>query len=129
VNLEVRIDKWLWAVRLYKTRAQAAEACRGGHVEISGQAAKPARGVKLGDIIAAKTGIITRTVKVTALLDKRVAAKLVKDYLEDLTPASEFKKLEEQRAASISGPIKGFGRPTKKARRALDVFLRGKEDN
>jgi ribosome-associated heat shock protein Hsp15 len=126
-NLEVRIDKWLWAVRIYKTRAQAAEACRSGHVEVAGQKAKPARLVKLFDVIAAKTGIITRTHKVIALVDKRVSAKLVKDYLEDLTPASEYKRLEEQRAANVAAPIKGFGRPTKKARRALDVFLRGEE--
>src|SRR4051794_32617451 len=91
----VRIDKWLWAVRLYKTRSLAMAACRNGQVRIGGQPVKPAREVKLNDIIEAKTGDITRTVKVIALLERRVSAQVAKEHAEDLTPASEYEKRKE----------------------------------
>jgi ribosome-associated heat shock protein Hsp15 len=120
---EVRIDKFLWAVRLYKTRTAAAEACRGGHVVIDQQNAKPARPVRVGDVIRARTGLLMRTVKVTGLADRRVGPKLVGNFLEDQTPASEYLKAEEARAAA--GPVrpKGLGRPTKKDRRELERML------
>lgn len=116
---EIRIDKWLWSVRVYKTRTLAADACRGGHVEIAGHKVKPSRNVKAGEIIAARAGVIMRRLKVIGAPPGRVGAKLVKNFAEDLTPASEYAKLQEQRAA-VPTPFKGFGRPTKKARRMLE---------
>ena len=116
----VRIDKWLWAVRLYKTRSLAAAACSAGRVLIGGQRVKPSRAVRLGDVIVAVTGDINRTVKVVTILDQRVAAKLVPNYLEDLTPASEFQKPREPSFHTVPLRPKGSGRPTKKERRQWD---------
>jgi len=121
---EVRIDKWLWAVRLYKTRTQAAEACRGGHVRIGDQHVKASRMVRVSELISARTGDITRTVKVTALLDHRVGPKLVANFLEDLTPASEYlRALKEKEQYVVPNRPKGSGRPTKKERRQLEEIL------
>src|SRR3954447_2279826 len=116
----VRIDKWLWSVRIYKTRSLATVACRGGHVTIAGQPVKPSREVKINEIIIAKTEEITRTVKVLALLDKRVGAQVVKNFAEDLTPASEYQKKKESVLEPIFFRPKGSGRPTKKDRRDLE---------
>jgi ribosome-associated heat shock protein Hsp15 len=119
----VRIDKWLWAVRLYKSRSLATEACNAGHVKISGLSVKPSREVRVGDAITALTGRIHRTVKVLALLEQRVGAKLVSQFLEDLTLPEEYARA---RAEALQAPIhfpKGFGRPTKKQRRQLERFL------
>lgn len=121
----VRIDKWLWAVRLYKTRTLAAEACRAGHVQISGQHVKPAHGLKVGEVISAKVGVIIKTVKVAGLIDRRVGAKVAKDYLEDQTPESEYAKLKDPALQPPVWPVKGWGRPTKKNRRALDQLFGG----
>jgi ribosome-associated heat shock protein Hsp15 len=119
----VRIDKWLWAVRLYKSRSLATEACNAGHVKISGLSVKPSREVRVGDAITALTGRIHRTVKVLALLEQRVGAKLVSQFLEDLTSAEEYARARsEAQQAPIHFP-KGFGRPTKKQRRQLERFL------
>lgn len=116
----VRIDKWLWAVRLYKTRTLAATACRNGRVTVGGQIVKPSREVKINDLILAQTGDITRTVKVIALLEQRVGAPTVKDFAEDLTPASEYNKPREKVLEPLFYRPKGAGRPTKKDRRALN---------
>ena len=119
----VRIDKWLWAVRLYKSRSVATEACAAGHVKIGGQNVKPAREIHPGEIIGAMTGRLQRTVKVLALLDRRVGAKLVRDYLEDLTPAEEYARVREE---AVRQPVvypRGLGRPTKKQRRLLQQFF------
>jgi ribosome-associated heat shock protein Hsp15 len=116
----VRFDKWLWAVRLYKTRAQAAEACRHGQVTIEGQPVKASRDVKIGETIQARASEITRTVKVLQLLNHRIGADLVKDYAEDHTPVAEYEKRRE--AKPLFSRPKGAGRPTKKDRRALDKF-------
>jgi ribosome-associated heat shock protein Hsp15 len=92
----VRLDKWLWAARLFKTRSAAAAACTGGKVLVNGNPAKPARPVRENDTIVAKTGEITRTVKVLKAIDKRVGAALVPELLDDLTPASEYEKKRER---------------------------------
>ena len=119
----VRIDKWLWCVRLYKSRTLATEACEAGKVKISGHPAKPARGVKIGDIITAATGNVTRTVKVLQLLEQRVGAPKVSGFMEDLTPPEEFAKARET-SAHVSGfRPKGAGRPTKRDRRILQGFF------
>lgn len=116
----VRIDKWLWAVRVYKTRSLATAACREGRVTIGGQPAKPSRDVKINDLIHAKNGDITRTLKVLALLEQRVGAPAVKQFAEDLTPASEYEKKREPVLEPLFFRPKGTGRPTKKDRRAMD---------
>jgi ribosome-associated heat shock protein Hsp15 len=115
----VRIDKWLWAVRLYRTRTLATEACRAGHVKIDGENVKPSRSVRLGEVITARTGELKRTVKVARLLEQRVGARLVSNYLEDQTPAAEYLRVLEQRTDVPHRP-KGAGRPTKKQRRDLE---------
>ena len=115
----VRVDKWLWAVRLYKTRTSAAEACRAGHVKINGHSVKPARDVHAGEIIVAQVGPVTRTVKVVGLIHQRVGPKLVSQHLEELTPPEEFEKKREASMAPVFHRPKGLGRPTKKDRRAM----------
>ncbi len=87
---DVRIDKWLWAVRLYRTRALAAAACRAGQVKIAEQNAKPSRVVRINDIISATVNQIVRTVRVVELIEQRVGAGMVPEFLEDLTPPSEY---------------------------------------
>lgn len=119
----VRIDKWLWAVRVFKSRNLAADACRGGHVDIAGQQVKPAREVHVGEVIVARVGQVTRTLKVLALLDKRVGAPLVKEYMEDLTPASEYQKPREEVFKPLFFRPKGSGRPTKKDRREMEKLF------
>jgi ribosome-associated heat shock protein Hsp15 len=117
---EVRIDKWLWAVRLYKTRTLAAAACRGGHVTIGGAHVKPSRFIRIAEVITARTGDLTRTVKVTALLEQRVGPKLVGNYMEDQTPAAEYLRAEQRRQMDVPTRPKGAGRPTKRDRRQLE---------
>lgn len=119
---KLRIDKWLWAVRLYKTRSQAITACRAGHVKVNGESVKPSHDVRLQEIITAKTGIITRTVKVIGFTENRVGAKIVPNFLEDLTPPSEYEKPREINLVPWYLREKGMGRPTKKDRRLLDQF-------
>lgn len=119
----VRIDKWLWAVRLYKTRTLAAAACKSGKVRIQDQEVKPSRDVHVGEIIQAQTGDITRTVRVTGLIDKRVGAPVAKEHAEDLTPPEEYNKPREPSYTRGLVRPKGSGRPTKKERRALDSLL------
>jgi ribosome-associated heat shock protein Hsp15 len=120
---DVRIDKWLWAVRVFKTRSQASAACRAGHVKIAGQLVKPAHGVKPGEIISAVVGPITRTVKVLGHLEHRVAGKVVPQFMEDLTPPEEYQKRHEPAQQPVLLRAKGLGRPTKKDRRQLNPFL------
>ena len=119
----VRIDKWLWAVRLYKTRALAAEACRGGHVEIAGIKVKPAREVRVGETVITRMGEITRTTRVLGLIERRVGAQAAKALAEDLTPASEYAKKREPDFNPVLLRPKGLGRPTKKDRRDLEQFF------
>jgi ribosome-associated heat shock protein Hsp15 len=118
----VRIDKWLWAVRLYKTRSIAAEACRCGQVRIDDKPVKASRDVRPGDLITARTGPITKTVRVRAVLEDRVGAAKVPEYLEDLTPPEELQRLKEASLNPAWRPP-GAGRPTKRERRLLEAFL------
>jgi ribosome-associated heat shock protein Hsp15 len=118
----VRLDKWLWAVRLYRSRSLATEACQGGHVKIGGQSVKPAREVHVGEVLTALTGHVQRTIKVLALLEQRVGAKLVDQYLEDLTPPEEYERARQARERALVQYPKGWGRPTKKQRRQLEGF-------
>ena len=119
----VRLDRWLWAVRLYKTRTLAADACRGGHVKVNGQPVKPSREVRPGDLVQARTGDVLRTVRVLATLENRLAAKQVPLFLEDLTPPEEFERARNPEARAVIARAPGSGRPTKKERRVLEAWL------
>ena len=119
----VRLDRWLWAVRIYKTRGDAGSACRGSAVRLNGQIAKPSAKVRTGDIITARNKSFTRTIKVKALLEQRVGAALVTDYADDQTPESEHEKVREQRANARVFRHEGGGRPTKKDRRNIEKLL------
>lgn len=116
-----RIDKWLWAVRLFKTRSLAMQACRGGHVTIAGAAVKPSREIRPGETIAVRAGEVLRTVKVLAPIERRVGPKLVDQAMEDLTPAEEYlRALKARQEPAAPQRPKGAGRPTKKDRRAIE---------
>jgi Ribosome-associated heat shock protein implicated in the recycling of the 50S subunit (S4 paralog) len=119
----VRVDKWLFAVRLYKTRSQASEECRKGKVSIGGMPVKPSREIKVGEIILVRRPPITRSYKVLSLTENRMAAKLVPEFMLETTPASELELLEVQKNMSFFNREKGTGRPTKKDRRDLDDFF------
>jgi len=116
----MRLDQWLWAVRLFKSRRLAVEAIRGGHVKVNGAPSKPAHDAKPGELVTAHVANMTRTLRVIGAPVSRVGAKLVAQFAEDLTPPEEF---EKQRALSLRPPgsrPRGAGRPTKQERRALD---------
>jgi ribosome-associated heat shock protein Hsp15 len=119
----VRIDKWLWAVRVYKTRSLATENIRNGRVTIGGQVVKASRDVKINDIIVVSSPPLTRTVKVLQLIHNRVSAKLVPGNMEDLTPQSEYDKLKMPKESFYVIRPRGSGRPTKKDRRELEDFF------
>ncbi len=121
----VRIDKWLWAVRLFKTRSQATDACRGGKVKIEGHNVKPSRDVNIDDVIEIQLGAIKKTVKVLQIIKNRVAAKLVPELAEDQTPAEEYERLDMQRQLNHERRDHGIGRPTKKDRRDIDKLKKG----
>ncbi|MBE9481395.1 MAG: RNA-binding S4 domain-containing protein [Bacteroidetes bacterium] len=115
----LRIDKWLWAVRIFKTRNQAADACKAGKVKIDGSNVKPSREIKINDIITVQIGALTKTIKVTGIIKNRVSAKLAVDYVEDLTPEEEYEKLKLMKEVNFEKRDRGFGRPTKKERRII----------
>lgn len=117
---EIRIDKWLWSVRIFKTRNQATEACKAGKIKMEGSAVKPSRNLKPGDVITVSQGPLTRTLKVKELLHNRVSAKLVVDYLDDLTPVEEYERIQLMKEFNSEWREHGTGRPTKKDRRYID---------
>lgn len=121
----LRLDKWLWAVRLYKTRTLATEACKQGLIKVKNKPAKPSREIKVGDTITIKIGPLLKKVQVEGLSARRLSAPLASDLITDLTSPEDYEKAKEQK---YSIPLstkksKGTGRPTKKQRRALDEFL------
>lgn len=122
----IRIDKWLWAVRIFKTRNQAGEACRGGRVSIDGQVVKPSREVHAGDEVVIRLKTFTKTVLVKSPLKNRVGAKLVDEFMEDITPAEEYEKLKLQKEVNYEYRQRGTGRPTKKHRRLIERLKRSK---
>ena len=119
IDKQIRVDKWLWAVRIFKTRNQATEACKKGRILIREQPVKPSRVLRINDIIQVKRPPVVYSYKVTGLLAKRLSARLVKDYIEDITPESELQKLKVKETFFISRD-RGSGRPTKKERRIMD---------
>ena len=120
--MEARLDKWLWAARIYKTRTLAADACKNGRVAINGAQAKPSRTVKAGDKVDVKKSPITYTFRVKQPIEKRVGARLLPDVLENITSAEQYELLEMSRISGFVDRARGTGRPTKKDRRALDEF-------
>ena len=116
----VRIDKYLWAIRMFKTRTDATDACKGGKVKIGTVNAKPSRDVQVGEEIAVRKGAVTFTYKVLQLVDHRLGAKLVPDYAQNLTPESEIEKLRAPVESFFLTRDRGAGRPTKKDRREIE---------
>ena len=118
----MRLDQWLWAVRVFKTRALAADAIKGGHVRVNDAPCKPAREVRAGDMAVARVGIMTRTVRAIAAPKSRVSAKSVPEFAEDLTPSEEYARRPESDLQPPMFRPQGTGRPTKRERRETDRF-------
>lgn len=119
---EVRVDKYLWAMRVFKTRTIATDAVKNGRVMMGGVAVKPSRGVRVGDIIDVRKPPVTYTFKVKALTENRLGAKLVPDYVENITPQSQYDILEMAKIAGFVDRRKGLGRPTKRDGRMINRF-------
>lgn len=119
---EVRIDKWLWAVRIFKTRTIAADACKKGRVLIDNVSIKPSRIVHAGNVVQVRKSPIVFSFRVLALTDKRMGAKLVPQFMENITPPDQYEILELQKIGGFVDRQRGTGRPTKKERRDLDQF-------
>ncbi len=119
---EVRIDKWMWATRIFKSRTIAVEACKKNRVMINDVAVKPSRMIRIGDIIQVRKPPITYSFKVLGLTQNRMGAKLVPEYLENVTPPEQYQILELNKISGFVDRAKGTGRPTKKDRRSLDDF-------
>lgn len=121
--MEARIDKWLWAARIFKTRSIAADECKNGRVSIKGVKQKPSKMIKEGDIVDVKKGPITYSFRVLKAIQNRVGAKLVPEVLENVTAKEQLELLEMNRISGFIGRARGTGRPTKKERRDLDEFI------
>ena len=121
----VRIDKYIWAIRCFKTRSEATEACKGNKVQIGGSPVKPSREVKIGDVIQVRKGPYQYTYKVLQLAENRMGAQLVPDFAENLTPESELAKMKAPVETFFVRRERGTGRPTKKERRELDALWDG----
>lgn len=121
--MPVRIDKFLWGVRLYKTRTLASDSCRMGRILVNNTAIKPSRTISENDILTVKKPPVTFTYRVLATTENRLPAKLVQNYIEDITPAEEKEKLEISRAMPAPSRQRGTGRPTKKERRDIDRWI------
>ena len=117
---DVRIDKYLWSIRVFKTRSEATDACKGGKIRVNGADIKPSKAVKTGDVIVARKGAVAYTYKVLELIDKRQGAKLVPRYAENQTPEEELVKLRAPVETFFLKRDRGAGRPTKKDRRQMD---------
>ena len=120
---EARIDKWMWAARIFKTRTIAAEACKKGRISINGSQVKPARMVKPGDVVQVRKPPVTYSFKVLQAIEKRVGAKLVPEIMENVTTPDQYELLEMSKISGFVNRAKGTGRPTKKDRRDLDEFF------
>jgi len=125
--MATRIDKFLWSVRLFKTRTLASEACKSGKVTLSGHAAKASKEIKSGDIIELKKDHINMKIRVINPIEKRVGAKLVMEFMEDLTPIEEYQKLELMKQ-NFEYRHRGLGRPTKRDRRIITKIKKGYEE-
>ena len=120
---EARIDKWLWAARIFKTRSIAADACKNGRVTIAGMNVKPSRPVKVGEIVDVKKPPITYSFRILQCIEMRVGAKLVPEIYENVTDPKQYEILEMSRISGFVDRARGTGRPTKKDRRQMDAFI------
>lgn len=120
---EARIDKWLWAARIFKTRSIAADACKNGRVTLNGVNLKPSRTIKEGDVVSVKKPPITYSFKVLKTIEQRVGAKLLPEIYENVTDPKQYELLQMSRISGFIDRAHGTGRPTKKERRALDAFV------
>lgn len=118
----IRVDKWLWATRVFKTRSLAANACKNSQISVNGIIVKPSRTLQIGDIITVKKAPIMHTYKVLGFLSQRQSAKVAAEYIEDQTPLSEIEQLKISRLQKSAFREPGLGRPTKKERRSLEDF-------
>ena len=119
---EARIDKWLWAARIFKTRTIAADACKNGRVTLKGERVKPSRNIKVGDVIDVRKPPLTYTFRVKRAIENRVGAKLVPEIMENITSPDQYELLEMTHISGFVNRAKGTGRPTKKDRRMIDDF-------
>lgn len=126
---EVRVDKWLWAMRVFKTRTIATEACKKGRVLVGDAVAKPSRTIKVGDIVYVRKPPVTYSFRVKALTQNRLGAKLVPDYMENITPKSELDLLDIVKISGFIDRRKGLGRPTKREGRELAQFTETMADD
>jgi ribosome-associated heat shock protein Hsp15 len=122
MNNEARIDKWLWAARIFKTRTIAAAACKKGQVSLGGVQLKASRMIKAGDVISVRKPPITYSFRVLQPIERRVGAKLIPEVLENVTTPDQYELLEMSKISGFVGRAKGTGRPTKKDRRSLEDF-------
>lgn len=120
---EARIDKWLWASRIFKTRSIASEACKKGRISINGMQVKPARMIKPGEVIQVKKPPVTYSFKVLQAIEKRIGAKLIPEVLENVTTPDQYELLEMSKISGFVDRARGTGRPTKKDRRSMDEFV------
>ena len=118
-----RLDKWLWSVRVFKTRPLATAACRAGHVLIGELEAKPGRDVHVGETVTVRVGVITRTLKITGLPRSRVSAKQLPEFMADLTPPAEYERAKQAGIEHMLARQRGMGRPTKKDRRDMSELF------
>ena len=125
---QARIDKWLWAARLFKTRSMAAAACKNGRVQVSSRTVKPSYLLKVGDVVQVRKSPVTFSYKVLQCIEQRVGAKLVPEVYENVTDSSQYELLEMNRISGFVDRARGTGRPTKKERRALDAFIEEDDD-
>lgn len=119
---EVRIDKWMWATRIFKTRTIAVEACKKNRIMINNVSVKPSRMIKVGDVIQVRKPPVVYSFRVLQLVEKRMGAKMVPEYLENITPKEQYDLLELNKISGFIDRARGTGRPTKKDRRSLDDF-------
>ena len=120
---EARIDKWLWAARIFKTRTIAADACKNGRVTIEGVNVKPSRMVKVGETVSVRKPPITYSFRILKTIEQRVGAKLLSEIYENVTAPEQYELLEMTRISGFVDRARGTGRPTKKDRRSLDAFI------
>lgn len=120
---QARIDKWLWAARIFKTRSLAADACKNGRVSIGNVNVKPSHMVKLGETVNVRKPPVTYSFKILKTIEQRVGAKLIPEIYENVTAPDQYELLEMNRISGFVDRARGTGRPTKKERRALDAFI------
>ena len=123
MNTQARIDKWLWAARIFKTRSIAADACKNGRVTINNVNVKPSHMVKVGETVSVRKPPVTYSFKILQTIEQRVGAKLIPEVYENVTTPDKYELLEMNRISGFVDRARGTGRPTKKERRALDAFI------